>query len=457
MRIALLEMSFSARAVLPFVAELQKHAEVDCLVTEPQLLEHFRYYGVPCRLLDVDAEARVVAAMPWLQVRSEVASICAQFDLPNLREIFIASVCYRSKSLYRGYDEEDLFRRTLAVHRVFAGYLAERLPDVIVQNYGAELERRMLRMLGAARNITNVWLEYVPFVKGYQPSRNEFSDLYDVPLRAIDQAAVDSYIAEYRQGKATYHQQSFQQSTLRDRLRRFSRDPHRWSIVRQAIRSRVSQRFKRWRKTYIEQRLQSVSHGIPEGKRLIFFPMQTSEESTLTVRSRGLRDQIHIIEMLAVNMPDDCALLVKYHPHYLDVMNLGQARKVAQIKDVVLLPSTISAHDLIKKVDLVVTVNSTVGFEAVLLGKPVVLLGRAVYGGAGVTLEPKSVEEWPRVLAQGLQFKPDVALLHALIRRWLQRAFCGLTNDGTETMVADLLHFCREVKTREGGDPAGRG
>ena len=63
MRIALLEMSFSARAVLPFVAELQKHAEVDCLVTEPQLLEHFRYYGVPCRLLDVDAEARVVAAM----------------------------------------------------------------------------------------------------------------------------------------------------------------------------------------------------------------------------------------------------------------------------------------------------------------------------------------------------------------------------------------------------------
>ena len=57
-------------------------------------------------------------------------------------------------------------------------------------------------------------------------------------------------------------------------------------------------------------------------------------------------------------------------------------------------------HTVLEAADIVVTRNSTVGFEALLLGKPVVTLGRSLYSHKGFTYDAEDMESLRNALAE---------------------------------------------------------
>ena len=76
------------------------------------------------------------------------------------------------------------------------------------------------------------------------------------------------------------------------------------------------------------------------------------------------------------------SLYLRTHPD----TRLGKKRGVlgqASLDDVIILDQPCHPHALIEQVDAVYTVSSQMGFEALLLGKPVYCFGMPFYAGLG--------------------------------------------------------------------------
>ena len=86
----------------------------------------------------------------------------------------------------------------------------------------------------------------------------------------------------------------------------------------------------------------------------------------------------------------------KYHT---DLLKLGE-----KYPNMTVIPggSSLSTYALIDRADVVVVWGSTTGAEAVYHGKPVILLGGAVYRELGITYNPENEEELHRLLLQSV-------------------------------------------------------
>jgi hypothetical protein len=121
--------------------------------------------------------------------------------------------------------------------------------------------------------------------------------------------------------------------------------------------------------------------GIPPGRRVVFFPGQVGYDSNVLRFSPHFAHTEAVLRWLKGGLCDDqFFILVKPHPLGTDRNEdlneiLGTAGSSV---------SKINVLDAIHICSLVVTINSTVGFEAVLRGKPVLQLGKSVLSNKGI-------------------------------------------------------------------------
>ena len=449
MKLAILETSFAAHTLGPMVRELRKNVRVDCLVVEAALQRHFEWYGLTPTFVDSESRGREVDGLSEAALYSRLKDLRERWGLPTLRQLMISDQAYRSKTVYGAYDAAREGRRMLRLSLAIGDYLDRERPDFVLQNIGAEMERRVTRCACDERGIPTVFFDYIPFFKGYQPGKNEFSDLHDVPLREVGRDEVKAYFDSYFEGRSIYYAGVIRSGDGRGRLRRFIEEPDRWSLLVGQVSSRGFAAYRSSRR-WIMDRLLTMAPKPPAHRRLLLFPMQSVEESTVTVRSFGFSDQMQLVRQISLALPDDCSLLVKFHPHYFGVIDLREVRALMQLPDVYLMQSGVPMRQLLDQVDGVITINSTVGFEGVIMGKPVALLGKAIYGGQGLVVDACTPRDWPRAFSSLLDFRPGRADTEALVARWLARGFRGLFYDGAETLSEDILQFCARFGNRSG-------
>lgn len=108
----------------------------------------------------------------------------------------------------------------------------------------------------------------------------------------------------------------------------------------------------------------------------IFFPMQVSNDTQIKINS-----DVNNIEAIKVAgrfaKEQKKLLVVKVHP--AEVLKEEVDRILSLKKKQGFLISNENTIDLIRKSSTVVTINSTVGLEAMIFNKPVIVLGRALY------------------------------------------------------------------------------
>ena len=115
------------------------------------------------------------------------------------------------------------------------------------------------------------------------------------------------------------------------------------------------------------------------GESYFLYAIHMVEDAQMTFREPHL-DQFHLIKQIARALPADALLYVKPHPHYYGTdMSLGEIATLARMPGVRILPATAPPLRLIRESAGVVTINSTVGFEALIQGKPVVTMGTDFY------------------------------------------------------------------------------
>ncbi len=161
--------------------------------------------------------------------------------------------------------------------------------------------------------------------------------------------------------------------TLLSILRRGRDDT--WVLNRLSASELLRYNLLRWRNN--RQLARYSWDEVPEN--YFYYPLQYEPEAATLLMGNDYSNQLSIIERIARNLPGGCLLVVKEHyaqPGSRDWSFYGKLRYFPNVR--LVRPGT-SSIDLIRGCRAVVTVNSTVGWEALLLKKPVYLLGRAVY------------------------------------------------------------------------------
>ncbi|RJX34046.1 MAG: hypothetical protein C4525_07880 [Desulfarculus sp.] len=164
----------------------------------------------------------------------------------------------------------------------------------------------------------------------------------------------------------------------RDYQSKYRRDPHVPPLVSQTIYRRV---VKPWRAWSLDQRLRPhyLSPDQLAAGSFAFFPLHKEPEVTLLVYSKPYLNQIEACRLIASSLPVGLKLVVKEHPGSVGARKPGFYSKLLQIPNLALAPPELDARRLIEKAALIAVIAGSVGFEALMLGRPVLTLGNAPF------------------------------------------------------------------------------
>lgn len=123
----------------------------------------------------------------------------------------------------------------------------------------------------------------------------------------------------------------------------------------------------------------------PEGKRILLVICQTTGDATMFFPETMVQNKDRLARVVCNAMKDEeeWVVLVKPHPYedHRGLVSIVQEQENAN------LLLNVSAHSALRAADAVVTINSTMGFEALMYGLPVVTLGDNIYTRRGVTTD----------------------------------------------------------------------
>ena len=136
----------------------------------------------------------------------------------------------------------------------------------------------------------------------------------------------------------------------------------------------------------------------------IFVPFQLHDDSQIILHSPYLHSMAELTEWVAsavrqYNAKYDQALriIIKEHPSDYGRQNYDSLRE--QYPEITFLKQ-FSTEQLIERASAVVTINSTVGMEALLKHKNVIVLGNATYAIDGIAQHAASVDALANALIQ---------------------------------------------------------
>ena len=114
-------------------------------------------------------------------------------------------------------------------------------------------------------------------------------------------------------------------------------------------------------------------------EKFILYPLHFHPESSTSILSGTYLDEFEVIRNIAFNLPQNLHLYVKDHISAFGLPSLDFYRKLSNLPNVRLIAPNAQTKNLIRNSEAVITLTSTVGYEALLLNKPVFLFGEVFY------------------------------------------------------------------------------
>ena len=114
-------------------------------------------------------------------------------------------------------------------------------------------------------------------------------------------------------------------------------------------------------------------------EKFLLYPLHFHPESSTSVLAGAYLNEYEVIRNIAFSLPQGIRLYVKDHLSAWGYQPFDFYRKIKNLPNVYLLEPNSPTKEIIKKSIGVVTLTSTVGYEALLLKKRVFLLGRVFY------------------------------------------------------------------------------
>lgn len=197
------------------------------------------------------------------------------------------------------------------------------------------------------------------------------------------------------------------------------------ALVRRAV-----TRAARWR-AYRALRLFEDVPARPE--RYAYYGLHYQPEATTLVNGQYWTNQVALIENIARALPLTHRLYVKEHKVNLGSRPLRDLLAIRRIPNVRLISPFADTHALTRGADVVFTISGTVGWEAVLYDRPLVIFGDIFYQAYDRAVTVKEPESLAEVVAALLRdHRPDEEALETFIAAVLARTHPGFMWHGEE-------------------------
>lgn len=132
------------------------------------------------------------------------------------------------------------------------------------------------------------------------------------------------------------------------------------------------------------QQVLAKKTGLQEAGEFVFVPLQDERDSQITNFSDRIKTNQQLIDYICAFIPGK--VVFKTHPKY-DPGDLIIPERCKLYRQG-------STHDFLKDANYIVTINSTVGIEALSYYKPVITLGHAFYEGRDLTYKVEDDEQF---------------------------------------------------------------
>ena len=334
-------------------------------------------------------------------------------------------------------------------------------PDLVVSWNGTTPRVRAAMKLAETRDIATLYFEQGNFPNtiicdprgvNYEGSMRDF----EVPS-AFNRERIESFLTGFRSRPVSKaKREAVSGSVLADALLLFfvRRSPFHATLYFNHDKAVHPGRFFRRTWRYVSRKLGAgnarteTPTSLPD--RFIFLPLQVHDDTQIIVHSPLIRTMEEFVGETVKALPEGWDLVVKSHPS-----DEGR-RGYAVIEEMLEGPRYHFLRrgdtlQLVKRSSCVVTVNSTVGIEALALEKPVVVLGNAVYAGRGLTVDVRDLGEFPAKLAEALRFRPDAEQLRRFLDYYVfEYSWPGNFRRPDPDELTPLTDY---IFTRAGGKP----
>jgi len=150
-------------------------------------------------------------------------------------------------------------------------------------------------------------------------------------------------------------------------------------------------------------------------KPFIYYPLHVPADFALTIRSPEYLDQFSLIDYLCRVAPLGCRVVIKEHPALVGAVRPHRIRELFDRHDnLTMLSPGVNNHWVLAAAAAVVTVNSKSGTEALLYGKPVIVLGNAFYDTCSLVHRVRALADLQAALTLALGEPTKSSLDHAL-------------------------------------------
>jgi hypothetical protein len=173
----------------------------------------------------------------------------------------------------------------------------------------------------------------------------------------------------------------------------------------------------RWRERLVARTgVKRESLGNSGGAPFLFVPLQVRGDTQISVHGgwiRSVPDFINEVARAAEYLPAGWRVVFREHPSD----RVGNAAQLARLVGPrVVVDNATDTFELVRRAEGVVTVNSSVGMQALLFGKPVLALGRANYTVPGVVATAGGAEGLAEAFAGARDWTIDSELTEAFLR-----------------------------------------
>tara|TARA_B110000438_G_C15805942_1_gene647315 strand:+ start:1097 stop:2623 length:1527 start_codon:yes stop_codon:yes gene_type:complete len=112
---------------------------------------------------------------------------------------------------------------------------------------------------------------------------------------------------------------------------------------------------------------------------IYFYPMHSEPEIAISVHGKEWQNQIELIRKISQSIPLGSKLIIKEHPKSIGYRSLSYYNSLLQIPNLFFIDAQTSTKEVIINSQLVFVLSGFVGFEAIILEKPVIAFGDIMY------------------------------------------------------------------------------
>ncbi|MBK6289198.1 MAG: capsular biosynthesis protein [Gammaproteobacteria bacterium] len=158
-------------------------------------------------------------------------------------------------------------------------------------------------------------------------------------------------------------------------------------------------------------------------RRYLFVPLQMNRDTQIVFNSPWIRDMYQLLQVLrtVIERVGDAELSIVVKEHPSCTFRYDDQRTTLGPR--FLFANGNSTQELIDGAEAVITVNSTVGLEALLRERRVIVIGSAFYAIDELVLRAGNEDELVTAIDALVDWQPDTGLRHQFLG-WLETVYC---------------------------------